>query len=49
MLKILSINSTSKQPFNYTIKDSIRDAVVSNIYLHKVEDFLSQAARYLRK
>ncbi|KUJ12162.1 uncharacterized protein LY89DRAFT_688623 [Mollisia scopiformis] len=48
-LKIPGVDSTSKQPFDYTIGESIRDAVANTTCLHKVGDFLSQAAVYLKK
>ncbi|KAE8452969.1 hypothetical protein EG329_012156 [Mollisiaceae sp. DMI_Dod_QoI] len=47
-LKIPGIDSTSRQPFDYTIGESVRDAIANTTCLHKVGDFLSQAARYLK-
>ncbi|KAF8862363.1 hypothetical protein BDZ45DRAFT_799179 [Acephala macrosclerotiorum] len=48
-LKIPGVDSTSRQPFDYTIGESVRDAVANTTCLHKVGDFLSQAAKYLKK
>lgn len=48
-LKIPGVDSTSRQPFDYTIGESVRDAIANTTCLHKVGDFLSQAAVYLKR
>lgn len=48
-LKIPGVDSTSRQPFDYSIGESVRDAVGNLTCLHKTGDFLTQAAKYLKK
>ncbi|KAH6665779.1 hypothetical protein B0J14DRAFT_605882 [Halenospora varia] len=48
-LKIPGKDKFSQQAFDYTIGESVRDAKANTTCFHKVGDFLTQAAAYLRK
>ncbi|KAF4625146.1 hypothetical protein G7Y89_g13023 [Cudoniella acicularis] len=48
LLKIETSDGHTGQPFDYTIWESVRDAVANVTCFHKVGDFLCQAATYLK-
>ncbi|KAF2671471.1 hypothetical protein BT63DRAFT_423673 [Microthyrium microscopicum] len=48
-LKIAATDRHTGQPYDYTIGESVKDAKANTTCFHKVGDYLTQAAKYLRK
>jgi hypothetical protein len=48
-LKVSAVDSHTRQPFDCTIGEALRDARANKTCIHRTADFVSQAVRHLRQ